>query len=499
MKVCFVLQNRFAYPGHAMIKTLKKKYGEEEFCGYVYTRPSFNFLTSQKEIIYSRLLLDDDIHSKYKTEQLDLPYIQWIEKEFGLPNLWAYVELDRIVRYGLFVREYPHNTPPYTHEEMLRIIQVKSKAILKFLEEERPDFIVFSVMGDIGMLLLYHMAKKRGIKILYITEPRINAQFTISNYYNGIDSIEEAFKTNIDESYINQAKKFLDSFRQNPVSPNSIDTPQARAITKRQQFKFLSPKRFIRSFLWTIRVFLDYAKNRHKNDYTEIKPWYYILDHVKRKMRVLRGFNDLYDKIDLKEDYAFFPLQVEPEISSLLLAPFYTDQLWLAKQIARSLPIHFKLYIKEHPAMFGYRTRSFYKELKKIPNVKLIDPCITSFNITKNAKLIVTQTGGVGWEGLFFKKPVITFGNIFYNILPMTKKCKAIEDLPHIIKEQLENFHYDEKLLIKLIAASYQESAHVDLVQIWEIDGGGKMDEKENQLMPLTDLLAKKMGLKKPN
>lgn len=495
MKACFVLQNRFAYSGHAIIKTLKKEYEIDEFCGYVFTRASFNFLQSQKDIKYTKLLLDENIHSLYKNEPLDLNYIKWLEKEFGLPNLWAYIELDRIVRHGQFVREYPYDNSPYTHEEMLRIMQVKSKSILKFLEEQKPDFIFFSVVGDFSMLFLYRVAKKMGIKTLLLAEPRIDKRFAISEYYNGIDSIEKIFNTNIDKLYIEQAKEFLYSFHQKPIPPASIDTPQARAITKKQQFIFLYPQGFIRSFLWTIRVFLDYVQNKHKDDYTGIKPWNYLWDHIKRKIRVLRGFNDLYDQINLKEDYAFFPLQLEPEVGSLLLAPFYTDQLWLAKQIARSLPVHFKLYIKEHPAMFGYRPRRFYKELKKIPNVKLIDPSLLSFNITKNAKLIITQTGSAGWEGLLFKKPVITFGDVFYNILPMSKKCIAIEDLPYIVKEQLENFHYDEELLIKLIAASYQESANTDLIQAWEIDGGGEMKKKEDLLRPLAKLIAKKLGL----
>ena len=207
------------------------------------------------------------------------------------------------------------------------------------------------------------------------------------------------------------------------------------------------------------------------------------------------GFNDFYDEFNEKDEYAFYPLQLDPEAASMMLAPFYTDQLWLIKQIARSLPINYKLYIKEHPAMFGYRPRCFYKELKKIPNVKIVKPSLSSFDLIKNAKLIATITGTAGWEAMLMKKPIITFGNVFYNKLSMAKQCKTMEDLPYLVKNQIENFRYDEKELINFITAIFQESAEVDLTQIWDIEGGSKMEKKEQKLVPLVDLIAKKLDL----
>src|SRR3989338_11070971 len=140
----------------------------------------------------------------------------------------------------------------------------------------------------------------------------------------------------------------------------------------------------------------------------------------------------------------------------LLFAPFYIDQLWVIKQAARSLPVDHLLYVKEAPAMFGYRTRRYYKELKKIPNVKLIRPTTTAFTLIKNSKIVLTNTATSGLEALFFKKPVITFGYAFYNIIPMVKRCHSIEELPNIVNNQLKNFHHDENSLLSFIAAIYK-------------------------------------------
>ncbi len=500
MKACFLLQRRFAYVGHAMAVVLQNRYGVKDFCGYVYLRDSLKFLKTQKEINYSELLLDEDAHNQYKNEPLDINYINWLEKEYGIPNLWPYVEVDRIVRHGQFLREYPYDRPRYSHNDMMRILQVKAKSIIKFLERQRPDFILFSVIGDISTLLMYHIARKMGIKTLFIQTARVETRYSLTENYWGLSYIQGAFaylqkNPGPETEETKRAELFLENFRAKPRSHAPTDSPKQRPIGRKKQFKFLLPKNIIHSLGWNFKIIYDYIRNRHKDDFNAVKPWHYFIDRVKRKLRVLRGFYDLYDAPNLEEEFAFFPMHLEPEISISLFAPFYTDQLWLIKQIARSLPIAHKLYVKEHPAMFGYRTRGFYKELKKIPNVKLINPALESFPITNGAKLIITINGTAGWEGVLLKKPVITFGNVFYNVLPMVKKCTAIEDLPRIVREQLENFSHDEPALINLIASIYKESADLNLVQIWDVEGGAEMEKKKEVVTRFVDFLAQKLGL----
>ena len=502
IKACMFMKRRFAYAGHAMAVVLQKKYGVKDFCGYTSLRSSLNFLQSQKDIHYSELALDEDVHKLYRKEKLDPEYLKFLEKEYGIPNLWPYIEIDRIIRHGQFLREYPHDAPFYSHEDMLRILQARARFLIDFVERQKPDFILFAVITGMSSLLLYHIAKKKNIKTFFIQTSRIGTKQTLTEDYNKLSYVEKTSNnmregaSGFQTKHLAEAKNFLNNFREKPAPHSIIDTVKFKPVDRRRQFEFLKPRNLIRSSSWALKVALDYIKDQNKDDHTTVKPWHYILDRVKRKTRVLVGFDDLYDEADFKENFAFFPLHLEPEMSISLFAPFYTDQLWLAKQIARSLPAGFKLYVKEHPAMFGYRPRSFYRELKKIPCVRLIRPSQESFPLIKNAKLVITMNSTAGWEAILFKKPVIAFGNVFYNALPMVKKCVAIEDLPHMVKEQLEKFHYDENALIRLIAAIFQESADADLVQIWDIEGGSNMEKKEREVVQLVDLLASKLGLK---
>ena len=181
----------------------------------------------------------------------------------------------------------------------------------------------------------------------------------------------------------------------------------------------------------------------------------------------------------------------------MLLAPFYGDQLWLIKQIAKSLPLQYKLYVKDHPWMIGYRPRKYYREIKKIPNVKLIDVSADGIDLIQNSQAVITMPGTSGWEGLMLQKPVIVFGKIFYSYLSAVKRCTSIEDLPYLIRDFLEKPvpNYDAEI-VQFIAALFRESVDIDFYQLWDIEGGGKLTERKKQLVPLVDLLSQKMGLR---
>src|SRR3989338_8951017 len=180
MKGCFLLQRRFAYIGHELVKILKEKYGVKEFCGYVSLRSSFDFLRSQKEISYSNLLLEEDVYARYKNTELDFKYLDYLEKEYGLPNLWPYLMMDRVIRYNQLVRFYPWDKSKYSHEEMMKILQATAKAIIEFLDKEKPDFIFFSVVANLSSFLLYEIARKKNIKTLILDYSRFEIKYFLS-------------------------------------------------------------------------------------------------------------------------------------------------------------------------------------------------------------------------------------------------------------------------------------------------------------------------------
>ncbi len=504
MKLCFYLQRRFAYIGHTMAKQLQNAYKNVEFCGFVELRTGYDYLLRQTEVSYTKLVLEEEVNSRYKNEPLDLVFLKQLEQEYGVPYLWQHIELDRVIRYNQLVRDYPYDTPKYTHEEMLRILQVTAKEVLSFLETERPDGIVFSVVGGLASYLLNTIAKAKGIKIHIINLTRVKNRYSISEDFRTLTSIDALYEK-IKKGELSFPKErslaeaFLDEFRRHPAPYTSTVSPKNRPVTRNRQLKFLLPWNALKSLRWIVKMTHDYFTGNYQNDYTTIKPWYFLLDKVQQKLRMLVGYGDIYNDIDLNHNFAFFPLQVEPEISTSLYAPYFMDQIWVAKQFARSLPIDFKLYIKEHPAMYGKRPLRFYRELKKIPNVRLVKPNVMSFDLTTKAALVTVITSTVGWEALLLQKPVIIFGDVFFNKLPGVRKCEVVSCLPQLVSEQLTKPAHNDEALLQYLTAIYKDSVDVNLATIWDVEGGMNLNDpaRAQELALLTHLLAEKAGLEK--
>ncbi len=497
MNVCLLLQRRFAYIGHFIAAHLHEKYRVDNFCAYVYRRQGLTFLTNQLDVRYSSLLLDEGLHAEYQKEKLDPQYLQWLEKEFGIPNLWPYIEIDRIIRLNQFVREYPYNKTSFTHEEMMRLIQVRARAIVAMLEKEKPEVLICSVVGGMGALLLYHIAKKKNVKVFVIIPSRLGNTYVISEHFSLFTGVEKRFAQLLRECSSSprteDAAAYIEEFRARPKSVSENLQFYLDRTSRLKQMDFLTPKNLTRYYRWLVGSIHEVLFSEERHDYSFVKPWNKFRDQIMRKLRSLRGISDMYDEIDPSEDFAFFPLHMEPEISTMLYAPYFTDQLHVIKQSARSLPLRFKLYVKEQPSMVEYRKRSFYKELKKIPNVKLIRPNVSSFTLINHAKLVLTITGTAGWEAALMNKPVITFGEPFYNALPSVGHCTDYTQLPQLIQKKLEHPGHDENQLTQLVASILEEAVDVNMHQLWEREPD--LEKKREGIRPLADALAKKMGL----
>lgn len=490
MKVLFWFQGWPPnYLHHAIAVTLKKRYGVQNFSGFVRGYQLYEFLKNQKEIKYEPIVALQDIFLKSLKLKIDHEYLASLEKEYGLPTLWMYPLADRDM---LTFNRYTS----YTHEELMKIIQGYFKYITELLEEAKPDFIIMPMAENMGLLVLHEVAKRMKIPTLIIFPTRIGDRIAIfRNTFDQWDKIYEIYdrlmKKEYKSPYKKDAVKYIKEFRARGGTYSSY-LPQYAGL---QEF-YTS---ILRTPFKTLRRALHYFYNYHfgylKNDfmYKNKSPLKLALAELEiRARRATLKNSNIFEKPDYKEQYVYFPLHFEPEIATMLLAPFYIDQITLIENIAKSLPINFKLYVKEHPMMFGLRPVSSYERLSKVPNIRLIDPSTPSYELSKNARLVTTITGTSGWEALMFKKPVITFGRVFYNKLDMVIKIKDMTSLPELVHDALENYKHDEEQLTNFVAAVFEGSfsARLDI-------GEGSLEKtlSHPDFNVMMDALAREMGL----
>lgn len=477
MKACIILQNQYSKIGHAVALHLKKHYGVDEFCAYVFSPDAKKFIAQQRDFVYDPILVDHELHAASKNVETDSSYIQYFEKTYGPPYLWQYLNCDRKLMMSMGPKEESTAVidPLYTHEELLKIFQVRAKAIEKMLQKARPNIIVFFAIGVLAHFIIYYVAKKMGIQVLNCDFPRLENRMCLSEDYRrltGVTTIAQQWQkeSNHTTPYHAEAATFIKNFRVTGSLQLHYMEHYKRLYEDKIEWKTQSYLRLIwRSLRFLFILTGNWLRNGRWFIYgaTAQNPLLFILHKLKYYFRLLRGLKDLYRALLPGESYVFYPLHFEPEIATLLLSPFYFEQIQLIKYIARSLPIDFKLYVKEHPVMQYKRPRSFYKEILKIPNVKLINPSIPSITLIRDCKLVTTITSSVGWEAALWGKPVITFGEVFYNDLSFVHRIHDIETLPEVIRSLLKEFHYDEAEVTNFLAAALKDSFPFDYTSLW--------------------------------
>lgn len=125
------------------------------------------------------------------------------------------------------------------------------------------------------------------------------------------------------------------------------------------------------------------------------------------------------NEIKEKEKYVYFPLHLQPEMTTSTLGKEYNDQILAVERVARIIPEDWYIYVKENPLQtYAYRDKYFYKRLQGIKKVKLIKSNTNTYDLIRNSEFVATITGTAGFEAISGGKPVLVFGLAWYRSLP---------------------------------------------------------------------------------
>ena len=145
-------------------------------------------------------------------------------------------------------------------------------------------------------------------------------------------------------------------------------------------------------------------------------------------------------QVNFEEDYIYFPLQLQPEISTHPMGGRYVDQALAIEHLSLILPKGYRIYIKENPKQINFR-RSFlfFKRLKQLPSIMMVPSHTSTHRLTNHAKCVATVGGTVGWEAICKGKPVINFGSPWYKSLPGNFTFHFNLDLASIIRQTIDH------------------------------------------------------------
>ena len=373
--------------------------------------------------------------------------LQRIEREYGDSFPGSFPIKDR------FLADEPR-------ERQVTALIRTFQAVEKAFQTERPDVYFSTGVAYLYNLVTLAVCKKNGIPhySVYVTrgaEPRC----TVSTDNGGDWSlVSEEYKRLLEtgdytRQEYDEALEYFRNFRLKAEQPFYMKAA-------RQAFS-LNPV-FVKEFMRRMRFWYVDDWRRAEGDYLTQAPWWYAerdLKKIARAKLVLKRYDRTFDRSDPKDEFYLFPLHLQPEASTLILAEWYVNQLETIKSIARTLPLGRLLYVKEHRSALGRHTLAFYKSLRAIHNVKLIAHDENTPDLIRRSCGVIVLSSTVGWEALLLNRPVYVFGEVFYNVVKGVTRIGGFEDLRRRLAEdkaavsEIDNKHH---LILFLVAMKRQ-------------------------------------------
>ena len=467
-KILLICKETFSYP----LYFLAQKWKNENIIGAYFFMPA--------ECMYSPCALNSTTYYKYKqlegiqvfdvckiandfTNNKEKPpikysYIKELEKKYTY-----YKELNMQLMSSQFTtRQYHFRNymQLFTHEQLIYWLQLNYERTIEILEEFKPDIIIDYDDSELPRSIINEVAYKKKIPYITIEHPRFE-NYKLPTYKMGIGVdkyfINEYKKQLIKSDDLYKEMKYINEFREkNNIMPDEYKN----TITSNyeQDNIYTTMKKIYGQSLYFIKQDLS-GKNwrlKRKNPLIYPNSWEYIKFYfrVLTYRRKLCEPNKYFEVPIQGEKYVYMPLHLIPESTTFVKAPMYTNELEIISAISKSLPIDWKLYVKEHQAMLGERGSEFYKRIKKFPNVRLVQ--FNYYNDPKpwiiNSIGVVTITGTGAYEAALLGKKSLVFGDVPFMLIDGIERVHSFEELPNKLKN-LQYFIDNKKSCAAYIAA----------------------------------------------
>jgi hypothetical protein len=432
----FSVHERLFQPVHRL---LRERYGVHAFAGTVWGQDQASFLT-EGDIDYDPLVVfTRDVLDPSEGAVPDIGFLREREARYGVPihrMIWS-------ERHLLQGRSY---------KQVLALTERIFRVVEDAFERFKPTCLFSEDVGCLTSYVHYAVARGHGIPFWRVGSARMPGLLSV---YSGgpqewnltRDKHREIRERGLTSEERNEAEAFVKGFRQRPERPTGMRTRARLPVVDKEDVERLAAlgKRYLTDPL----------------NPTLTSPVQALRQRAVRLARNQASQSlDYFDRPMTGERYVLYPIHFQPEASTLVQAPYYLDQAALIEDISKSLPVGYQLYVKEHVSNRGRRPLAFYKRLRETFGVRLLGPDEDTWTLIRGAAAVAVITGTVGWEGLLFGKPVVTFGDVFYNECALTHRAALVaKDQWHkTFRRAIFEHEHDEELLLEFVAAIRESS-----------------------------------------
>jgi hypothetical protein len=318
---------------------------------------------------------------------------------------------------------------------------------------------VYAVAGAPAMVMA-ELAKSRKLPLLTLRNTRIDNRQMVDTD-NGTsgdnDSLVALYRRALKDGRvaadgIERARDYLETFRVAPVEPGH-QSHQKDQLEAALSFRAIAAA--TRRLPFEIRRMVSAAEARNLRKPNPLADWCVRAGRPLRA-RIAQQYLETLEVEALEGRFAYYPLHVDPEASTMVLAPMFSDQGHVIEAIVKALPPDMTLLVKEHPSMHGVRPIAFYKRVRRLPRVRLISPTVSSFALIRRCDLTCSITGTAAWEAMLLRKPALVLGAFPFSALGKgLVTCRDFAHLPEAVGQALKLQPADDHSLLTFLAAIF--------------------------------------------
>ncbi len=269
------------------------------------------------------------------------------------------------------------------------------------LIKNNPDIVLFANYPHEGIdVILSCLVKFLDIHSIYLSQSLFDSGFYASKStdYNQLIQSRSSYKSNYN-SNIN-----LFYMKEDGISLFKILIGLFKKIFK-----------FYKYFHFT----------KFANRYLKFKNQLVFLKYNKWNQKSLR--------FTLPERYIYFPLHLQPEMTTSCLGKNFSNQLIAINKLRKILPDSISIVLKENPKQnYKQRNKFFYNFLDNMPNTIFAPISMASKTLIDKSICVSTISGTAGYEALLEDKPCIIFGSSWYEKFEGVFKANLISDFNEI-------------------------------------------------------------------
>ncbi len=328
--------------------------------------------------------------------------------------------------------EFVYRLPHYEYINIINMLVNHYYAMLK----QGVDMVVFEDIPHGGSgLTMYFVAKAMGIKTLMLTPMPGFKHYIFFYSLDDYGTFEDV------PDYCDMAEHVIVKKEYKKQLPYMEPEVLAKFMGKHSLSYYFQPIFFPKKFFRKKMILWKEQKAKYKDiyDFIEKKVTKYIGKYFQIKRYNICS-RQTVKSVDFSKKYVYFPLHLQPEMTTDVLGEKYVDQLLAIEKLRNMLPKDWYIYVKENPVQKSYmRGRYFFERFNLIPNVVFVDRSVDTYKLIESAQFVSTITGTAAWEAITGGKNALIFGKVWFDHFPGIFRFEEISSIQEVLAYKISH------------------------------------------------------------